>query len=435
MKKVLVVGSGAREVAIARCISQSSIKNSLFCVSKDINPQIFDLCKDYFVTDLANISDIVSYSRKNKVDFAIIGPENPLANGIVNELENVGIGCVGPKKEVALIETSKTFARKIIDLCCPEKNPQRKEFSSIEGVESFIKQLGGEYVIKFDGLMGGKGVRVSGEHLKNIDEGVAYANEIINIGGSFLIEEKLVGEEFSLMSFVDGKVCKHMPVVQDHKRAYEGDTGPNTGGMGTYSFGNHSLPFLSEKDINEAQKTNELVAKQLFEKTGTPYVGILYGGFMLTRGGVKVIEYNARFGDPEAMNVLSILESDFLSICISMIDGNLKSQDVSFERLATVCKYVVPVGYPNKPEKNFEVFCDQNDRSLFLASVMLKDQKLIARGSRTAAVVGKNKDVFQAELFAEAGIANISGNLFHRKDIGTKKLIDSRIKRMKELLQ
>jgi phosphoribosylamine--glycine ligase len=435
MKNVLVVGSGAREVAIARCISQSSIKNSLFCVSKDINPQIFDLCKDYFVTDLANISDIVSYSKKTKVDFAIIGPENPLANGIVNELENVGVRCVGPKKEVALIETSKSFARKIIDLCCPEKNPQRKEFSSIEGVESFIKQLGGEYVIKFDGLMGGKGVRVSGEHLKNIDEGVAYANEIVSMGGKFLIEERLVGEEFSLMSFVDGKVCKHMPVVQDHKRAYEGDTGPNTGGMGTYSFGNHSLPFLSEKDIKEAQKTNELVAKQLFKETGTPYVGILYGGFMLTRGGVKVIEYNARFGDPEAMNVLSILESDFLSVCISIVDGNLKNQDVSFKRLATVCKYVVPVGYPNKPTKNFEVFCDQNDPSLFLASVVLEDQKLVACGSRTAAVVGKNKDVFQAELFAETGTANISGNLFHRKDIGTKKLIDSRIKRMKELLQ
>ena len=435
MKNVLVVGSGAREVAIARCVSQSSIKNSLFCVSKDINPQIVDLCKDYFVTDLTNISDIVSYSKKTKVDLAIIGPENPLANGIVNELENVGVRCVGPKKEVALIETSKSFARKIIDLCCPEKNPQRKEFSSIEGVEGFIEQLGGEYVVKFDGLMGGKGVRVSGEHLKNIDEGTAYAKEIVNIGGKFLIEEKLVGEEFSLMSFVDGKVCKHMPVVQDHKRAYEGDTGPNTGGMGTYSFANHSLPFLSEKDINEAQKTNELVAKQLFEETGTPYVGILYGGFMLTRGGVKVIEYNARFGDPEAMNILSILESDFLSICISMVDGNLKNQDVSFEKLATVCKYVVPVGYPEKPTKNFEVFCDQNDRSVFLASVMLKDQKLIACGSRTVAVVGKNKDVFQAELFAETGIANISGNLFHRKDIGTKKLIDSRIKRMKKLLQ
>ena len=166
--------------------------------------------------------------------------------------------CVGPKKEVALIETSKSFARKIIDLCCPEKNPQRKEFSSIDGVKSFIKQLGGEYVIKFDGLMGGKGVRVSGDHLKNIDECVAYANEIINIGGKFLIEEKLVGEEFSLMSFVDGKVCKHMPIVQDHKRAYEGDTGPNTGGMGTYSFGNHSLPFLSEKTLKMLKKPTNL---------------------------------------------------------------------------------------------------------------------------------------------------------------------------------
>jgi len=435
MKNILVVGSGAREVAIARCISQSSIKNSIFCVSKEKNPQIVDLCKDYFVTDVTNISGIVLYSRKNKIDLAIIGPENPLANGIVNELEGVGVRCVGPKKEVALIETSKSFARKIIDLCCPEKNPKRKEFGSIDGVEGFIKQLGGEYVIKFDGLMGGKGVRVSGEHLKNIDEGVAYANEIVKIGGKFLVEEKLVGEEFSLMSFVDGETCKHMPVVQDHKRAYEGDTGPNTGGMGTYSFENHSLPFLSEKDIKEAQKTNELVAKQLFEETGTPYVGILYGGFMLTGGGVKVIEYNARFGDPEAMNVLSILESDFLSICLSVVDGNLKSQAVSFERLATVCKYVVPVGYPDKPTKNFEVFCDQNDPSLFLASVRLKDQQLIACGSRTAAVVGKNKDIFQAELFTEAGIANISGNLFHRKDIGTKKLIDSRIKRMKGLLQ
>ena len=118
--------------------------------------------------------------------------------------------------------------------------------------------MGGEYVIKFDGLMGGKGVRVSGEHLKNIDEGVAYANEIINIGGNFLIEEKLVGEEFSLMSFVDGKVCKHMPVVQDHKRAYEGDTGPNTGGMGTYSFGNHSLPFLSKKTLMRLKKPMNL---------------------------------------------------------------------------------------------------------------------------------------------------------------------------------
>ena len=435
MKNVLVLGSGAREVAIVRSISQSLIENSIFCISKDINPQINDLCKDYFVADFGATNDVLAYSKEKEIDLAIIGPENPLADGVVNALELAGIQCVGPKKEVAMIETSKAFARTIIDLCSPEKNPKRKEFSSTEGVKNFIRQLGEEYVIKFDGLMGGKGVRVSGEHLKNINEGLDYANEIVEGGGKFLIEEKLVGEEFSLMSFVDGKTCKHMPVVQDHKRAYEGDTGPNTGGMGTYSFENHSLPFLSEKNVKEAQETNELVAKQLFKQTGIPYVGVLYGGFMLTKSGIKVIEYNARFGDPEAMNVLSILKSDFLSICMSMVDGNLENQEVSFENLSTVCKYVVPVGYPDNPSKGFEVLCNKKDSSLFLASVMLRNQKLFACGSRTAAVIGKSKDIGEAERIAEHGISKISGNLFHRKDIGTEKLINSRIKRMKAVLR
>ena len=226
-----------------------------------------------------------------------------------------------------------------------------------------------------------------------------------------------------------------MPVVQDHKRAYEGDSGPNTGGMGTYSFENHSLPFLSEKNVKEAQETNELVAKQLFKQTGIPYVGVLYGGFMLTKSGIKVIEYTARFGDPEAMNVLSILKSDFLSICMSVVDGNLENQEVSFENLSTVCKYVVPVGYPDNPSKGFEVLCNKKDSSLFLASVMLRNQKLFACGSRTAAVIGKSKDIGEAERIAEHGISKISGNLFHRKDIGTEKLINSRIKRMKAVLR
>ena len=155
---------------------------------------------------------------------------------------------------------------------------------------------------------------------------------------------------------------------------------------------------------------------------------------MLTKNGVKVIEYNARFGDPEAMNVLSILKSDFLSICISLVEGKLEKEEVLFDEMATVCKYVVPVGYPNNPAIGFEVFCDQNDPSLFLASVMLKNQKLLACGSRTAAVIGKNKDIWKAEAFSEEGVSNISGKLFHRKDIGTKDLIDSRVKRMKELL-
>lgn len=434
MKNVLIVGSGAREVAIARKVSDSKIENSLFCVSPDSNPQISSLCVDYFISPLDQVEKIVSYASLKRIDLVIVGPENPLALGLVNALDAAGIFSVGPKKEVALIETSKAFARKIIDLCDSSKNPKRKEFHSTGSVLDFIDELGENYVIKYDGLMGGKGVKISGEHLASPEEGLDYANDIIKGGGSFLIEEKLVGEEFSLMSFCDGKTCKHMPLVQDHKRAFEGDRGPNTGGMGTYSFSDHGLPFLKESHISEAQKTNELVAKELHKNTGTPFVGILYGGFMLTRQGIKVIEYNARFGDPEAMNVLSILKTDFLEICLSIMNESLSDVDVQFDSLSTVCKYAVPLGYPNKPEKGFLVGCDVDNKNLYLASVKSEGKELRAGGSRTAAYVGKSQHIKEAEKLSEEGIRGVSGNLFHRKDIGTEELIESRVKRMQEIL-
>ena len=435
MVKILVIGSGAREHAIIKSLNKSKKEKEIYCLASNNNPGISDICNELKIVNINNAEIIKDYSIKQSINIAIIGPENPLAHGVADSLWEAGIGVVGPKKNLAQIETSKSFTRNLLKEYKIPGCPKFKTFTNMEGVEDFLSLLGDNYVVKYDGLAGGKGVKVAGDHLHSHEEALSYCKELIESGGHFVIERKLIGEEFSLMSFSDGENLVHMPAVQDHKRAYEGDEGPNTGGMGTYSDKDHSLPFLNKEDVNKAKETNEKIITALYKKFGERYIGVLYGGFMVTEDGVKVIEYNARFGDPEAMNVLSILESDFLSVCISMIDGKLKSQDVSFERLATVCKYVVPVGYPDKPEKNFEVFCDQNDRSLFLASVRLKDQKLIACGSRTAAVVGKNKDVFQAELFAVAGIAHISGNLFHRKDIGTKKLIDSRIKRMKELLQ
>ena len=434
MINVLLVGSGAREVAIARKVKESSLESSLFCIAPNTNPQIKKMSSAYFEQSLGDVFSVVAVAKKISANIAIIGPENPLELGLVDALEKEGVSCVGPRKAVAKIETSKAFARNILDSCAPEKNPKRQEFSSLEGCEDFLKHLAEGYVVKHDGLMGGKGVKIYGEHLHSIDEALLYAKSIVDIGGSFLVEEKLLGEEFSLMSFCDGEHCAHMPVVQDHKRAFEGDVGPNTGGMGTYSFENHSLPFLSEKNVLDAQKTNEKVALELEKQTGQKFRGFLYGGFMLTRSGVKVIEYNARLGDPEAMNVLSVLETDFIKICQSIVGGTLSSIEVSFSKKATVCKYVVPEGYPENPSKNFEVFCDQKNKNLYLAAVQEKDGAIFATGSRTAAFVGINKDVGVAESLAELGVSEIGGDLFHRKDIGTSALIKDRINHMKEVL-
>ncbi len=434
MINILLVGSGAREVAIARKIKESSIESSLFCVASSTNPQIKKLSSAYFEQSLGDVCSVVAVAKKVSVGIAIIGPENPLELGLVDALEKEGVACVGPRKAVAKIETSKAFARNILDSCAPEKNPKRKVFSSLDGCEDFLKHLKKGYVVKYDGLMGGKGVKISGEHLHSTNDALLYADSIVGLGGSFLVEEKLLGEEFSLMSFCDGEHCSHMPVVQDHKRAFEGDVGPNTGGMGTYSFGNHSLPFLSEKNVLDAQKTNERVALELEKQTGQKFRGVLYGGFMLTESGVKVIEYNARLGDPEAMNVLAVLETDFIKICQSIVGGTLADLEVSFSKKATVCKYVVPEGYPENPAKNFEVFCNPENKSLYLAAVQERGGDIFATGSRTAAFVGTNKDIVVAESLAEVGVSEIGGNLFHRKDIGTSSLIKSRINHMKEVL-
>jgi phosphoribosylamine--glycine ligase len=247
-----------------------------------------------------------------------------------------------------------------------------------------------------------------------------------------VIEEKFTGEEFSLMSFCDGNTLKHMPAVQDHKRAYEGDTGPNTGGMGTYSDTNHSLPFLTDDDISQAHSINLATAKALKDKFDDSYKGILYGGFMATATGVKLIEYNVRFGDPEAMNVLSLLESDFIELCHSIVDGTLGSVEVQFKKKATVCKYAVPEGYPDNPVKGepIEISRIENPDNLFFASVESSNGQLVESGSRTIAVIGIADSISEAEKIAEKEVSLILGPLFHRTDIGTDAVIQKRIEHM-----
>ena len=404
---ILLIGSGSREHALAKAVNKSKTKHKLYCLSGAINPAVQKLVDDYIVADVCDASAILDYAKKQNITLAIIGPEAPLEKGVADKLKEIGVGVVGPTKDHAQLETSKAFTRDLIDSYKINANPFFKRFDAMDGVLETLKKYERKFVIKADGLCGGKGVLVWGDHIHSINDAIKHCESLVKEGKEFVIEEKLIGEEFSLISFTDGENFIHMPAVQDHKRAHEGDKGPNTGGMGTYSDANHSLPFLSDSDIERAKEINEKVAYALKDKFGTPYQGVLYGGFMATIKDTKVIEYNARFGDPEAMNLLSLLDGDFIKIATAITTGKLDTVNAIFRKQATVCKYLVPLGYPNSSVKNFDIDISQcpDDVELFLGAVDLRSSKLIGTGSRAIAVLGMGDTIAQAEQKAENGVA------------------------------
>jgi len=433
---ILIIGSGAREHALAKAFRRSSQKPTLFCYATSHNPGIKIVCENYQVGDINLVDNIVDIALAWQIDLAIIGPEAPLEKGLADALWQAHIPTVGPKKNLARIETSKAFTRELFKKHGIPGSPLYQVFDDLEGVKEFLIKLGeNHYVIKANGLMGGKGVKVAGDHLHSIAEAYQFCQELISQGQSLVIEEKLIGQEFSLLCFCDGTTLVPMPLVQDHKRAFIGDKGPNTGGMGSYSAADHRLPFLTEKDIEQANHINEAMLTALTADTREQYRGILYGSFIATREGVRLIEYNARFGDPEALNVLAILTSDLVEIGEAIVTGRLSRNHVTFAKLATVCKYAVPEGYPDKPIKNQPIDISQvrYPEQLYLAAVDDRQGILYATGSRTAAVVGIAETIQDAEQQAEEEIQRIQGSLFHRPDIGTRELINQRIQQMKEL--
>jgi phosphoribosylamine---glycine ligase len=434
----LIIGSGAREHALARALARSKHKPTIFCCATSHNPGIESLASGYWVGDINSTDAVVEQARAWQIEIAIIGPEAPLEAGLADALMASSIAAIGPKKTLAQIETSKLFTRDLLEHYKVKASPEYRAFKDMYGVKEFLLHLGEDhYVIKANGLMGGKGVKVAGDHLHSIREALAFCEELIALGQTFVIEEKLIGQEFSLLCFSDGNRLIPMPAVQDHKRAFVGDKGPNTGGMGSYSDANHSLPFLTEKDLESAQHINESMINALTAKYRERYIGILYGSFMATQKGIKLIEFNARFGDPEALNVLSILESDFVDICTAMVAGTLHKGLVTFSNLATVCKYAVPEGYPDAPLKNglIDINGVSNQELLYLGAVNQEGEKLYATGSRTVAAVGIAATLEEAEEKAEQMIQCVKGKLFHREDIGTRELIQQRIEQMKHLRQ
>ncbi len=449
--KVLLVTSSARGHAIAEALARSPQKPEIISVCANNNPGIRALATEMHVLNIMDFDAILEVVKKTTPDFAVIGPDDPIGAGLADVFEEIGLPSVAPKKALARVESSKGFTRNLMEKYGIDASPkfmvfERREKSRGDPVEeernmyTFIDQkLNGNYVVKYDALKGGKGVKVSGDHLKNVDEGIHYAIECLNECGRVVIEEKLIGVEFSLLSFISRMKTVDMPAVQDHKRAYEGDTGPNTGGMGTYSDANHSLPFLSHADLRRASEINRLTAAALLKECREPYKGILYGGFIAVKDGVKVIEYNARFGDPEALNILPLLSSDFVTICQGIITGELSEDMVRFEKKATVCKYIVPKSYPErKDEKGMEVKFPREippNARIYYGDLTETDGKMILGGSRTAGVVGIGNTLAEAEKTAQEICSKVEGPVRFRSDIGTGELIQKRMEEMRRLRQ
>lgn len=434
MPRILLIGHGAREHIIAERLLYSPQKPKLFAYMKASNPGIAGLADDIRIGDYGDLGEIERFAQSAAVDFAVIGPEEPLQKGVVDALEKIGIPSVGPKKELAQLETSKAFTRLLLKKYGIPGQPRFRVFQSPDGIPDFLSSLD-SIVIKPDGLTGGKGVRVQGDHFQTKEEALTYCKQVLETHPAVIVEEKLEGEEFSLQSFTDGKAMLHCPPVQDHKRAFAGDKGPNTGGMGSYSVETLSLPFLTDEDVAQAKRITDLVREALFKETGQLYKGVMYGGFIATKSGVNLIEYNARLGDPEAMNVLSILENDFVSICQSIIGGTLQKIKPAFAKNATVCKYAVPKGYPSSPVKDEKIFLGDVAKGVkvYFGSVEKVGNSLLMKGSRAVAFVGIGKNLDEAEQLAESGASAAKGQIFHREDIGTGGLIARRVSHMQKL--
>ncbi len=426
--KILIVGGGGREHAIASALARNS-ETEIFSVMAKRNVGIARIAKGVRLCSETDISRIISYARETGVDYAFIGPEAPLEAGIVDQLESMDIGCVGPTRAAARIETDKAYCRDLMKLHAIDGCPKYRVFHDPAEAVSFIHDHEENLVIKPIGLTGGKGVRIMGEQVDR-PGAVAYVK---SLKGGVVLEERLTGEEFTLQAFVDGNHMVPMPLVQDHKRAFDGDLGPNTGGMGSYSMPDHMLPFVSDTDYKNALAIMKATIAAL-ESTGHPYKGILYGQFMNTAKGPKVIEFNARFGDPEAMNVLSLLCSDLSDIVVKISDGSLLTAQVAFERKATVCKYIVPSGYPESPVSGDPITnVSGNGPLLYYANVEERGGKLFTLSSRALAFVGVGPTLEEAERITEQAASSVRGRVRYRRDIGTMALLERRIAHMREL--
>lgn len=339
--KVLLIGNGAREHALADHLVRSGAE--LYSYMKHLNPGIAALAKDYKIGRWRNLDNLLELSSKHELDYAIIGPDKPLFLGMVDYLQTLGIGVIGPTKAAAQLETSKIFARHLLARHSPRANPKYFVCNSIQDLEEALPQLG-RAVIKPDGWTGGIGVKIEGTHLQTRDDFIAYGKELLREDTedwsrrkSFIVEEFMHGTEFSLQAFCDGSKVEPMPLVQDYRSHLIRHS------LGSVSAPDHGLPGISPRDIEEARTIVRNMFKAMYAELGVMYQGILYGQFIKTDEGVKVVEFNSRFGDPEALNVLHLLRDNLDEFFYKMTQNKMEAP--SWRNDATMALYLVPKGF------------------------------------------------------------------------------------------
>lgn len=410
--KVLVVGSGGRCHAIVEALSKSPQVDKIYCAPGNAGIATLAKCVAIKETEVEALRD---FAIKNDIELTVAGPEVALAAGIADCFKQSGLRLFGPTKAAAQIESSKEFAKELMQ----KYNIPTASFCTFEDFNAameYVKAGSLPTVLKYDGLAAGKGVVIA-ETMQEAEEALRDMLLDSKFGkGKVVIEEFLEGPEFSLMCFVNGKDVYPMPVAQDHKRAYNGDKGPNTGGMGAYTC----LPFITDEDLEYAMEKIMRPTAAAMVDEGCPFCGVLYGGLMKTHNGIKVIEFNARFGDPETEVVLPRIKSDICLVFCDVADG--KSPIIEWYDFATLGIVLASNGYPGAYDKGFEIDgIEKVDGAIYHMGTAVKNGKYVTAGGRVMIVVCQAPTLREAQQKAANEVAKIEcDNLFHRTDIGDK---------------